>query len=86
MDWDGFRNVLTTLDERLQLSGVTDILLLTPEESLDMLPFKDWKKAKTQDKVVTAYWKLDEDRVLWAEGFHNRQSIAKQGRTLEDLA
>ena len=86
LNWGGFRKILNQLDERLLLSRVTDILLLVPEKSLDMLPFKDWKKAKTQDKVVTAYWKLDEDRVLWAEGFHNRQSIAKHGRTLEDHA
>jgi hypothetical protein len=58
---------------------------LIPDESLDALPFKDWKKTKTEDQVVTAYWKLDEDRVLWAEGFHDRKSIAKKGRTIEDI-
>jgi hypothetical protein len=85
LEWPRFRNVIEKLDERLQLSKVTDILLLIPDESLDALPFKDWKKTKTEDQVVTAYWKLDEDRVLWAEGFHDRKSIAKKGRTIEDI-
>lgn len=85
LKWPEFRNVIENLDERLQLSNVTDILLLIPDESLYALSFKDWKKTKTSDQVGTAYWKLDEDRVLWAEGFHARKSMAKNGRTIEDI-
>jgi hypothetical protein len=86
LNWRRYRSDLNGHCRKLQLSQVVDILLLIPEESLDMLPFKEWKKAKTKDHVVTAYWKLDEDRVLWAEGFHDRRSIVEHGRTLEDHA
>jgi len=83
--WDNYRKVLSNADEKLKLSEVTDILMLLPEESIHMLPFAKWTRPKTQRKVVTAYWKLDEDRVLWAEGFHDRSSMRKEGRTIEDI-
>jgi hypothetical protein len=86
LDWQSLHDLLAKLDEKLQLSKVTDILLLVPDESLDMVPFSEWKRAETEAHVVTAYWHLSEDQVLWAEGFHDRASVRQHGRTLEQHA
>lgn len=85
LNWDEYHRVFREADTTLLLTEVPDLLMLLPEDSIQMLPFAEWMKNKTEDKVVTAYWKLDEDRVLWAEGFHDRASIRKKGRTIEEI-
>ena len=85
LKWEGFEKVLAELDEKLGLSKVPDILMLLPGESILTLPFADWTRPKTKDNVTTAYWKLGERKVLWADGFHDRKSIQEHGKTIEDI-
>jgi hypothetical protein len=60
------------------------LLLLIPGDALLRRPFADWDRDRDDQHVVSALWDVPHDRVLWAEGFHNRDSIRTTGRPLDD--
>lgn len=62
------------------------LLLLIPDDSLLETPFAEWTEATLETQTCTAFWQLDQDEVLWAPGTHNRESIHRHGRTLENWA
>ena len=80
--WEQFRPILPEVgfSEAFVESG--SILLLIPGDELLRKPFVEWDQQRDAAFVVSALWDVPHDRVLWAEGFHNRDSIRQVGKPL----
>ena len=84
IEFDKLRNALPKVGFPEEFVRFGSILLLIPGDSLLRLPFLDWDRERDDQHVVSALWDVPLDRVLWAEGFHDRDSIRKTGRPLDD--
>ncbi len=82
--FEEFREVLPQVGFPEEFVRSGSILLLVPGDALLRKPFLEWDRERDDQHVVSALWDVPLDRVLWAEGFHNRNSIRQTGRPLDD--
>ena len=80
--WNRFRALLGDVGFSDTFIESGSVLLLIPGDELHRKPFVAWEQQGDAAFVVSALWDVPHDRVLWAEGFHNRDSIRQVGKPL----
>lgn len=82
--WKHFRKLLQEVSFSKAFLESGSILLLIPGDELLRKPFVEWDQEQEAQFVVSALWDVPNDKVLWAEGLHNRDSIRVVGRPLNE--